>query len=161
MRKEFIYLLIVIITQNAFGQKNDTLFLLVEKPYYQYESIEKIEIGFAIVSEDKRFVCDYYKFGVLNYMGWDREGNDVYLNLQELGKKTDINTISFETIKSFTDDKEWWRVHNELSLKKKIFLIEKRKTDFNPSTNDFKYYTIPLIYKGTRKNIVPTDLSLN
>ncbi len=80
---------------------------------------------------------------------------------KSLREKISIDSLKFETIESFNKNKEWWEIHNELSLKKKIYLLEKRKTKLNSKTGKFEYayYIIPMIYEGTRKNIVPTDLS--
>lgn len=155
-----ISLLIIIlfgITQSVIAQK-DTLYLFIEKPFFQYQTIKNIRVGFSIMSNDKRFVCDYYKFGVINYQGWDEKGNDIYLNFNQLRKKININDINYETIKSLTNKKQWWKVHNQLSLYKKIFLVEKIENKTGSNTSPYNYYIMPLIYEGTRKNIIPTDL---
>jgi len=56
---------------------------------------------------------------------------------------------------------EWWEIHNELSLKNRIFVLERKKGAFNSETKEFnfEYFSLPVEYEGTRKNIVPTDLS--
>ncbi len=69
MKKIILIIIIFTITRCAIAQK-DTLYLFIDEPFFQYENIENIEIGFVIKSKDKRFVCDYYKFGVINYQGW-------------------------------------------------------------------------------------------
>jgi hypothetical protein len=135
--------------------------LYIKKPFFQGKGIENIITGFTINSKDKRFFCDYYKFSILNFMGWDENGEDIYLTLKELKQEVSIDSISYKTLKSFTENKEWWQIHNELSLKKKILLVEKKVfTDYYYRKKDsIKYYVLPMIYEGTRKNIVPTDLS--
>jgi len=157
--KKITLILFLFIGLKAFSQK-ETLYLFIEKPFFRYSTIENIKTGFIINSQDKRFVCDYYKFGILNYLGWDENGEDIYLNLKELRKEIKIDSIQYKTIKILKKDKEWWQIHNELSLYKKIFLLEKRETKFNVSTGkfDFGYFISPMIYEGTRKNIVPTSL---
>lgn len=142
--------------------QSDTLFLLIEKPYIQGKIDTNYKFGFIINSDDKRFVCDYYEFLIHSYQGWDEEGNDVYVSLKDLRKKVKIDTLKCETISSLSKEKKWWEIHNYLSLKKKIFLLEKRETVFNSKTNkfDFGYFIMPMVYEGTRKNIVPTDLSI-
>ena len=93
-------------------------------------------------------------------MGWDEKGEDVFLNLEEQREEIKIDTINYETVSTFTKNKEYWEVHNELSLKKKIFLIEKISDKDSITAGTIKYYILPIRYVGTRKNIVPTDLSL-
>lgn len=159
MKKISLIIIILFgIIQSAVAQK-DTLYLFIEKPFFQYQTIKNIRIGFIVMSKDKRFVCDYYKFGVINYQGWDEEGNDIYLNFNQLRKKININDINYKTIKSLTNKKQWWKVHNQLSLYKKIFLVEKIENKTGTNTNPYNFYIMPLIYEGTRKNIIPTDLS--
>lgn len=160
MKKISLFIIILFgIIQNTIAQK-DTLYLFIEKPFFEYQTIKDIEIGFTVISKDKRFVCDFYKFGVINYQGWDEKGNDIYLNFSQLRKKININDINYETIKTLTYKKKWWKVHNQLSLYKKIFLVEKIENKTESNTSLYNYYIMPLIYEGTRKNIIPTDLSI-
>lgn len=149
------------VTQSTIAQK-DTLYLFIDKPFFRYQTIKSIHTGFIVKSEDKRFVCDYYKFGVINYQGWNEKGEDIYLSLKELRKEVNIDTLKYKTIKSLSKNKKWWEIHNQLSLKNKIFLLEKKETNFNSSTGKFNYsyFISPMIYEGTRKNIIPTDLSI-
>ncbi|MFD2551626.1 hypothetical protein ACFSQP_07340 [Bizionia sediminis] len=160
MGRHFILLLMGFITHINFGQSN-TLYLLIDKPYFGYSFEENIGTGFAIVSNDKDFSTDYYGFDIQNVKGFKKTGEFDYYTLKELRKEIDIDTVKLETIKSFSENKEWWQIHNELSLKRKIFLIEKREGAFNTSTGKYEitYYMLPMIYEGTRKNVVPTDLS--
>ena len=37
---------------------------------------------------------------------------------------------------------------------------QRRKIKSNKPYFEYKYYVIPAIYEGTRKNVVPTDLSM-
>lgn len=162
MKKILVIIICIINSPILFGQ-NDALYLLIEKPIFGHICNGVIETGFIVNSKDNKFVCDYYQFGINTFNGWNENGEDVFLSLKELRKEIDIDTIKYETISSLSNDIEWWDLHNKLSLKKKIFLLEKRETKFNSSTNkfDFKYFIVPMLYEGTRKNIVPTDLSIN
>lgn len=160
MKKISFFIIIIGLSQNIVAQ-NDILYLFIEKPFFQYQTLEDITIGFTIDSKDERFVCDYYKFGVFN-SSWSKEEKDVInLSLPELRKEIRIDSIHYETISSLSKDKKWWELHNDLSLRNKIFLLEKKRGKLNTKSNvyDCKYYIIPLIYEGTRKNIIPTDLS--
>ncbi|MCG8235126.1 hypothetical protein [Tenacibaculum finnmarkense] len=161
MKKVNIIIIILFgIVQNVIAQKN-TLYLFIEKPFFQYQTIKNIRIGFTAISKDKRFVCDYYQFGVFN-LHWSEEKKDVInLPINNLREKVKIDTIPYETIKSLTHKKKWWKVHNQLSLYKKIFLVENIENKNGINTSQSNYYIIPLIYEGTRKNIIPTDLSIN
>jgi len=136
---------------------------MIERPSFMHRDDGTIGTGFIVKSIDKRFICDYYKFGIFTLF-YSEEKKDIdYYTLKELRKEIKIDTVKYETIKSFTKSKEYWEVHNELSLKKKIYLLEKREGKFNSGTGefDYSYFILPLIYEGTRKNIVPTDLSIN
>lgn len=158
MKNRILFLLLVITTLTVKSQ-NNTLYLVLDKPFFQYQTIENINIGFVIESNDKRFVCDYYKFKVLNYQGWNKKGEDIFLSLKELRKEVNLNDINYETISSLSKNKKWWEIHDILSLKKKIYLLEKKSISGNKNKDSTQYYIMPMIYEGTRKNIVPTDLS--
>ncbi len=159
MKKYIILILSLISLQVCFSQA-DTLYIMIENPFF-VKNYNSISVGFGINSKDKRFNLDYYQFRLTNYKGWDENGNDIFLDINQLRKEINIDTIKYFMKKSFSENKEWWQIHNELSLKKKIFLIEKREGAFNTSTGKYEitYYMLPMIYEGTRKNVVPTDLS--
>ena len=152
---KFIYFTLLFIYINVFSQDNTTtLYLLTNK-------IKGVGYGFAINSEDKRFMTDYYMFNLKEVKGFSKENNFdfEYYTLDEIRKEILIDTIKYKTIKEFTRNKTPWEIHNELSLKRKIYFIEKRKIKSNKPYFEYKYYVIPAIYKGTMKNIVPTNLS--
>lgn len=155
--KKILLISVFLFSQSALSQK-DTLYLLIEKPFIQGTMKTNYLFGFTINSKDKRFVCDYYKFQIPSYKGWDEKGMDIYLNLEELKEEIDIDTIDYETVQSLQKGQNWWQLHNELSLKKKIYLLEKKiYPDYYYRKKDtVKYYVLPMIYEGTRKNIVPT-----
>ncbi|UPS92512.1 hypothetical protein [Bizionia sp. M204] len=159
---KFVFLVLFGLYFQSFYSQNDTLNLILENPIYgnRYDSGD-IGVGFAIQSKDKRFLTDYYNFNIINLKGIDSLGNVAYYSLKDIRKEISIDSINYISISDLTKDKKFWQVHNELSLKKKIFLIEKRKGKFNSSTGKYEitYYMLPMIYEGTRKNVVPTDLS--
>ena len=161
MKKISLMIIILFgIKQSAIAQKG-TLYLLMDKPFFQYPTIENILTGFVIDSKDKRFVCDYYKFYVYNIHYSEKAKDIIFLPIKDLRKEVKIDTIQYETISTISKGKKWWKLHEELSLKKKIYLLEKLENNINPKTKitDYKYYVIPLIYEGTAKNTIPTDLS--
>jgi len=150
-----IYFTLLFIYINVFSQDTTTtLYLLTNK-------IKGVGYGFAINSEDKRFMTDYYMFNLKKVKGFSKKNNFdfEYYTLDEIRKEISIDTIKYKTIKEFTENKTPWKIHNELSLKRKIYLIEKRKIKSNKPYFEYKYYVVPSIYEGTRKNVVPTDLS--
>ena len=158
--RNMVFVFLMLITQAVYSQ-NDTLYLLMDDPFFRYKNIENIKTGFIINSKDKRFVCDYFMFQIQNFKGWGASGEDIYLDLKELRKEIDINSIDYETIESLQKNKEWYQIHNFLSLKKQIYLIQKKQIKI-PSLNNksvSRYYLIPMIYEGTRKNIIPTNMS--
>ncbi|NQW35547.1 MAG: hypothetical protein HQ471_00945 [Flavobacteriales bacterium] len=164
MKKIIISLIFLSITQITTSQDN-SLYLLIEKPFF-IKTHNNISVGFSIKSKDKRFILDYFQFRISNYMGLDENGNDIFLDLKQLRKKVTTDSIKYKTILSLSENKKWWEIHNELSLKKKIFLLEKVKIKDDSGTYSLegykeitKYYIIPMIYECTRKNTVPTNLS--
>lgn len=160
MKKTIIIIGIIFISQITFSQ-SDTLYLMLDNPNFR-KNYNEIFIGFGIKSNDKQFNLDYFNFKVSNYKGWDKEGNDIYLDISELKQEVAIDTIDYETRLDLSKNKKWWQIHNMLSLKKKIYLVEKRNGKFNLKIKEYniKYFIIPLVYLGTRKNFVPTDLSM-
>lgn len=159
--KKVLVLFTFLLFQSIFSQ-NDTLYLLIEKPIFsnRYDSGD-IGTGFAVKSKDKRFLTDYYYFNIKNLKGIDSLGNTTYYSLKDVRKEVFIDSIDYVSISDLTKDKAFWEVHNDLSLKKKIVLIEKKEGEFNSSTGEYaiNYYMFSMTYEGTRKNIVPTDLS--
>ncbi len=157
MKKRYIYFSILFIYTSAFSQKSSTiLYLFLDKPQYKYSCEKNLGYDFAISSQDKRFLMNYYKFDIYNIKGFstNTKYDYDYYTLDEIQKEISIDTIKYKTIKEFTENKTPWEIHNELSLMKKIFFIKKIKSNFK-----YKYYAIPAIYEGTRKNVIPTDLS--
>lgn len=150
MIKRILLISIFFITQNIFSQK-DVLYLMIDKPFFSQQD-DEIVTGFIVKSKDKRFICDYFEFKIFNSF-YSEDKNDIdYYKIDELRKSVKIDTIEYETLNSFIENKEFWEIHNELSLKSKIYLIEKK--------DSLKYYLFPMIYEGTRKNIIPTNLSV-
>lgn len=143
------YLLILLFCCQPVFSQSDTLYLYVEDPIIQYGCDQQLTFGFSIKSKDDRFITDYYKFSIPNIKSFGKEGNYEYYTIDEIKKETDIKKINYEIISAFIEAKSPWQVHNELSLKSKIYLIEK---------GDTKYYILPLIYEGTKKNVVQTAL---
>ena len=158
-----ILIILISLMSNFIISQNDTLYLMIDKPKFGVQNYNSINTGFAIKSNDKRFHTDYFNFGVFNFYWSDSKQDIDYYKLSEMKKEVNIDTISYKTINELKKNKKWWEIHNELSLKRKIFLLEKINTDFNSSTGkyNFKWYSLPVMYLGTRKNTVPTDLSLN
>lgn len=154
MKKIFILLLL---STFAYSQ-NDTLYLLIDNPIFNKSEGEKISTGFAIVSKDSRFITDYYKFTILNFLGWDNKGDNIFIELKDLKKEINVDSVNFETILGFSKNKKYWEIHNELSLIKYIYIIEKVSNN-SVSGGSFKYYVFPVIYEGTSKNVIPTDMS--
>ncbi len=156
--KKLLFTFLVCISQTSFSQ-NDTLYLIVEKPNFGSSCERNLSFGFAIKSIDKRFSTDYYYFEMQNGKGLTSQGDFEYYDREHFGIEVDIDSIKYESVQKFTEKKDFWQIHNELSLKKKIFLLEKRQGDFNTVTGHYnqRYYILPMIYEGTRKNIVPTD----
>ncbi|WP_417195299.1 hypothetical protein [Bizionia sp.] len=159
--KNIFLLLFSLYFLNSFSQKTDILYLMVDKPMFAFCKEQSLCYGFAVKSEDKRFLTDYYHFDIVNLKGIDSLGNTKYYTLKEIRKAVSPDSIDFVSISDLTKNNAFWEVHNDLSLRKKIFLIEKKEGKFNSSTGkyDINYYILPMIYEGTRKNIVPTDLS--
>lgn len=141
--------------QPVFSQ-SDTLYLCVEDPIIQYGCEQQLTFGFSIKSKDDRFMTDYYKFSIPNIKSFGDEGNYEYYTIDEIKEETDIKKINYEIISAFIGAKSPWKVHNELSLKSKIYLIVKKNT---------KYYILPLKYEGTKKkccaNRIIKDMALN
>ncbi len=158
---KFIYFTLLFIYINVFSQDNNTIYLLLNNPRFTFNCEQSLGYGFAIKSKDKQFLTDYYKFNIYNIKGFSnsKKYDYEYYTLDEIRKEISIDTIKYETIKEFTENKNPWEIHNELSLKRKIYFIEKRKIKSNKPYFEYKYYVVPAIYEGTRKNVVPTDLS--
>ncbi|MGO2358846.1 hypothetical protein [Mesonia sp.] len=157
--KKLIFFTLIFTTGVIYSQ-DDTMYLLVENPKFNFGCEKDLAFGFLINSTDERFISDYYYFGMQNAKGFDGKGEIEYYDLKEFSKEVKIDTVRYETISSLTKNKKWWEIHNELSLKKHIFLIDKRNEGINNNTGKYliKYYVMPMIYEGTRKNIVPTNL---
>ena len=159
--KNKIFLIVSLLLIEICTAQTEKLYLIIDNPFF-VENSNLITVGFGVKSKDKRFNLDYFNFRVLNFKGWNEEGEDIYLDKKQLRKKIDLNSIKYETVQSLTKNKEWWEVHNELSLKKEIYLLEKLQSKFNVESGnfDYEYYILPLQYEWTMKNIVPTDLSI-
>ncbi|HET8885302.1 MAG TPA: hypothetical protein VFM70_03015 [Salinimicrobium sp.] len=151
MKRLILIALLIFSFQYAVSQ-NDTIYLMVEDVSIQSRIGQELSWGFLVKSHDDRFICDYYKFQIPNWMGIDEKGEDIFFNADQLKKGIDLDSIHFETISSFILNKKPWEIHNELSLIKEIFIIGRQNGN---------YYFLPLIYEGTRKNIIPTDLSFD
>ena len=162
MKRQLILLIIILITAKNFAQI-DTLYLFVEEPTLRFSCEKSLSFGFAIKSKDAKFITDYYQFDIENIKSFSKNKNyDFdYFTAKELREEIYIQGLDYETIQSLSKNKKWWEIHNELSQKREIYLLEKRKEGFNSQTGnyEYKYYILPMIYEGTRKNIVPTDLS--
>ena len=138
--------------------QNDTLYLYVDAPLLSYSCQQSLSFGFAISSADANFDTDYFKFDIPNLKGLSPEGEVEYHTNAEIRKKKALNPSKLRTIEIFTKGKAFWEIHNELSLKRKIYLV----TDIegqseHPMVSKNLYYVYPLIYTGTRKNVVVTD----
>lgn len=156
MKKLYIIFTLLVYSSLYSYSQNDTLYLLTDK-------IKGVGYGFAVNSKDKRFITDYFIFNLKKVKGFSKKNNFdfEYYTLDEIRKEISLDTIRYKTIKEFTKNKKFWEIHNELSLIKNIFFIEKRKIKSNKPDFEYKYYIIPAIYEGTRKNIIPTDLSIH
>ena len=159
--KKILIIILILTTQNLIGQNDGDFYLLIDNPIFGYRYEKDIGTGFILKSKNKQFQTDYFSFDIQNVRDFSETGIFDYYTLKELRKEIDISKLNYETISSLTKNKEWWQVHNELSLKKNIYLLEKRKEKFNSQTGKWKYgyYILPMIYEGTRKDVVPTDLS--
>jgi len=145
INRKYLFLMFIFLIYSSLYSQNETIYLLTNKG------------GFAINSEDKRFLTDYFIFTFKK--GKDSKKNDFKYYTLDKKKEISIDTIKYKTIKEFTENKKPWEIHNELSLMRNVFFIKKTKSD-KPNF-EYKYYVIPVIYEGTRKNIIPTDLSIH
>ncbi|TVZ52691.1 hypothetical protein [Dokdonia sp. Hel_I_53] len=155
MNKLIQSIIILLITANCFSQ-NETLYLKIEKPFFKKINTTSYITGFISKSEDPRFISDYFRFEVFNTVYIEDKNEIGYLTPKELRKKVSIDTLKYVTINELVEQKAFWQVHNELSLKKKIFLLEEVNCTSITAKNSFEYFILPLIYVGTRKNIIPT-----
>ncbi|MCB0463827.1 MAG: hypothetical protein KDC81_14105, partial [Flavobacteriaceae bacterium] len=133
MIKKFLLISIFFLTQNIFSQK-EVLYLMIDKPFFSQQD-DKITTGFIVKSKDKRFICDYFEFKIFNSFYSEVKNNIDYYNIDELRKSVKIDTIEYLTLNKFIEKKEFWEIHNELSLIKEIFLIEKK--------DSLEYYLFP------------------
>ena len=156
-----IVIILFLISSQINVTQIDTLYLFIEKPIFGYRCEENIGTGFLLKNTDKKKPTDYFSFEIQNAKGLKENGGFDYYTLKELRKEISIQELNYETIQSLSKNKKWWEIHNELSQKREIYLLEKRKEGFNSQTGnyEYKYYILPMIYEGTRKIIVPTDLS--
>lgn len=149
--KIYILTLIMFLCSFDIFSQNDTLYILIEKPFF-VKNNNDVYIGFGIKSKDKKFNLDYYQFKLLNFNGWDDKGNDIFLDIDELKNSIDLKDINYKTPVNLSNEKKWWEIHDFLSLKNKIYIIFKGNSNKN-------FFSIPVIYLHTKKNFVPTDLS--
>jgi len=150
-----IHIILILLIYSTTYSQNETIYLL-------NNNVKGIGYGFAVNSKDKRFLTDYYIFNFKKSKGFKKNSIKFeYYTLDELRKEVSLDTINYKTIKEFTKDKEFWEIHNELSLFKNIYFVEKRKVKTDKSHYEYKYFYIPARYEGTRKNIIPTDLSIH
>lgn len=154
-----ITLILFLISSQINIAQSDTLYIMVEKPIFGSNCYGATGTGFSLVSKDKNYYNDYFAFTIQNAKGIDEKGDFEYYTLKETRKKIDVSTISHETILSLSKNKEWWEIHNAISLYKKIYLLEKKENTEHNKNNNVLYFIMPMKYEGTRKNIIPTDLS--
>ena len=159
MIKKIVLLIYLSLSTFCFSQ-NDNLYILVEEPFYVVNE-NNITTEFGIKSEDKRFNLDFYRFQVSNFQGLDEKGKNVYHSLSELKEEVNLDSINSMTIEDLRKNHKWWEIHNFLSLKKDIYVVEKSKGKWQQEKNSFSYlyFSIPVEYLGTTKNMVPTDFS--
>ncbi|WP_034061002.1 hypothetical protein [Lacinutrix jangbogonensis] len=160
MKKITLIILLFFCFQRISAQ-TDTLYLLIENPIFGQSSEGQIGTGFAIKSKDKKFLTNYYRFKIENLKGIKKSGELDYISLKDLRKVIDTTNINYINVSKIGLNKQWWELHDELSSKKTIYLVEKINDSFNSQTGvySFKYYILPMRYTGTRKNVIPTDLS--
>ncbi len=158
MKKNLISLVLFVLTQIVLSQKNDTVYILIENPSFKNNNCENtLNFGFSIKSKDTRFITDYYQFNLSKAKGFNKNGDFEYYTIEELRKEVMIDSIKYKTLKSLENSGNW-ELHNELSLKKTVLLEKKTIKKDSNGNHITKYYIIPMIYEGTRKNVIPTQL---
>jgi len=100
-------IVLILIAFNSLSAQKDSLYLFIEKPHFYGIKTETPSVAFIIQSKDKRFVCDYYRFGVFNLKWSEKEKDMIRLSLNELRQKVKIDTIAYETISSISKNREY------------------------------------------------------
>ena len=156
MKKRLYVLFLCIFVFQGLSAQSNEYYIFVDDLFYRFSYEKQLGTGFAIKSNDKRFVADYYIFSVQNLKGFDNNGGYEYFTLDEIRTEVNLEKLNIHEF-SYFENKKNWQVHEELSLVSEIFLIQKVKE----SNGSYNCYKIPVVYEGTRKNTVPTDLNKN
>ena len=120
-------------------QKEKILYLKDNNPIINADENGCLHYLISIKSLNKDFNSDAYKFIIPNRVNFDK-----FKNLKDLENNIHLDSIhNIVNLKNLEKD-EPCEIHNKLSIQKKIYLVYK--------TNN-KYVYIPIVYKGTQKNI--------
>ena len=119
-------------------QTNDIQYIYDEDPLINSDETGQLHYLIYVKSEDVQFDSDSYKFIVPN-----RTGFELHQNLDEMEEEIDIDSIDHTTMGELTAMGPC-ELHQKLSLSPKKYLVYKKNGTF---------VRIPIIYKGTEKNM--------
>jgi len=129
--------------------QENTLKILDENGIITSDFNGKLFYMFKIESENPDFKWDSYKFIIPNQKNFDE-----YYSVDDMKKEINIDSINTTTLKNLAKEMTNWEIHNFLSKKREVYLISKSKNKMNSK----KYYSYPLIYQGTQKDIEVLNL---
>tara|TARA_R100000789_G_C2944219_1_gene133032 strand:+ start:131 stop:601 length:471 start_codon:yes stop_codon:yes gene_type:complete len=146
--------LIILLSFKICVAQEDTLRILDDNAIITSDINGKLYYLFKIKSKNPDFQWDSYKFIIPNQKGFDE-----YYSVHEMQEEVDIDSINSKAIKDLSKEMTNWEIHNFLSKKRKIYLINNKKPNrVNNKLNSKIYYSYPLIYQGTQKNIEVLNL---
>ena len=94
MKKIILFLLFLSCSHNGICQ-SDSLYLFIEKPIFGESCDGYFGTGFAIKSEDKRFLTNFFKFEISNIKSFNESGGFDYFQLKDLLMFTELLTLKF------------------------------------------------------------------
>ena len=142
-----LIILLTILSVNVFVGQNDTLRILDKNAIISSDENGKLYYIFKIKDDNPNFEWDSFKFIIPNQKNFEE-----YYSLKEMQQEIDVDSIKSKNISELSKQMTNWEIHNYLSNKKKIYLIHKMKNSLSKN-NYTVYYSYPLIYKGTQKNL--------
>ena len=148
-----VIILSILLSFKICAAQEDTLKILDENAIITSDINGKLYYLFKVESKNPDFQWDSYKFLIPNQKGFDE-----YYSLHEMKEEIYIDSINSIAIKDLTKEMTNWEIHNFLSKKRKIYLINKKTKRSNNKVNSTIYYSYPLFYQGTQKNIEVLNL---
>ena len=149
-----VIILSILLSFKICAAQEDTLKILDENAIITSDINGKLYYLFKIESKNSDFQWDSYKFIIPNQKGFDE-----YYSVHEMKEKIYIDSRNTTAVKDLSKEMTNWEIHNFLSKKRKIYLITKQKTKRSRNKmNSIIYYSYPLNYQGTQKNIEVLNL---